>query len=179
MTLQEACLAAAADLRAIAPRLVETEAQTILALSTLRVQRDGLSGQRYSSNPVPVFFFAKKAFNAGGRDYVKQQQKKKGKGKGLGTWAGFRASLGLPTGTVNLTFTGRMFRSLTTIYTGFSGNVYTASIVAADRESAQVVQYNIERYGNFIALTPAEAADAAEATNREVRRILQVYSLLN
>ncbi|MGI4735035.1 MAG: hypothetical protein ACRYG7_07645 [Janthinobacterium lividum] len=179
MTLQDACLAAAADLRAAGPRLVQTEAQTLLALATLRVQNDGLSGRHYSSNPVPVFFFTNKALNAGGRDYIKQQQKVKGKQKGLGTWAGLRAAEGLPTDNVNLTHSGRMFRSLATIYSGFSGNIYTASIVSSDRESAKVVQYNIERYGNFLAPTPSETAEATTVTNQEVTSILGAYFKVN
>jgi hypothetical protein len=179
MTLQEACLAAAADLRAAGPRLVQTEAQNILALATLRVQNDGLSDQHYSDNPVPVFFFEKKAFNAGGQDYVKQKKKAKGKEKGLGTYKAFRTALGLYTAAVNLTFTGRIFRSLTTIYSGFSGNIYTASIVTSDSESAKILAYNMEHYGNFLAPTPSEAAEASNVTNREVLRILQAHLLVS
>lgn len=164
-TLTEAVEAAKAELLAAAPRIVLTQAQAQLALVTLRVQNEGLPGTRYSTKQVPTFFFAKRAFNAGGRAYVKANRK--------GTNEGFRAALGLYTAAVNLTFTGRMFRSLTTIYGGFSGTVYMGQIVASDRESAAKVGYNMGRYGNFLAPTATEAAEIEAVGTRELERIIQ------
>lgn len=181
MTLQEACLAAAADLRAAAPRLVQTEAQTILALSTLRVQDIGLVGKLYSNRDSPLFWFKDRALNAGGRSWLEAKKKrtKPQRKADPATWAGFRAAQGLPMAAVNLTYSGRMFRSLTTLYTGLIGNVYTANIVASDSESAKVVAYNVKRYGNFLAPTPSEATEATAATNQEVVRILGAYFKMN
>ena len=164
-TLTDAIEATKAELLAAAPRIVLTQAQTQLAVVTRRVQNDGLAGTRYSSTAVPTFFFAKRAFNAGGRAYVKKSKK--------GTYEGFRTALGLYTAAVNLTFTGRMFRSLTTVYGGFSGTVYVAQIVASDRESAAKVGYNMARYGDFLAPTTSEIADIEAVGARELDLIIQ------
>lgn len=164
-TLLDAIEATKSDLLAAAPRIVTVQAQTQLALVTLRIQKQGLAGARYSQTQVPTFFFAKRAFNAGGRAYVKANKK--------GTYAGFRAALGLPSNLVTLTFTGRMFRSLTSIYTGFTGTVYTAGIVASDQEAAALVGYNMARYGDFLAPTAAEIADIEAVGARELDLIIQ------
>jgi hypothetical protein len=139
----------------------------VLALATLRVQNQGLAGASYSGTQVPTFFFAKRAFNAGGRAYVKANKK--------GTYAGFRAALGLPSNIVTLTFTGRTFRSLTTIYAGFSGDIYSARIVASDQESARIVGYNMVRYGDFLAPTATEAAEVAAYGQQELGRIIEKF----
>jgi len=167
MTLQEVCAACKAELVNQAPRIVETQAQAVLALVTLRIQNDGLAGANYTGKLVPRFFFKTKAFNAGGRDYAKQ--------KGLGSYPGLRAASGLPSDKVTLTFTGRMFRSLTTLYSGFSGELYTARIVAADQESADKVRYNSDRYGDFLAPDSSEAAEVAQLGQTEVAKILQRF----
>lgn len=167
MILQDLIATAKAEIQVQAPRIVQTQAQTRLALVTLRIQRDGLPGRAYSTTPVPGFFFYKRAFNAGGRAYAKQK---------TGTYSGFRAALGLLNGYVNLTFTGRMFRSLTTLYAGFSGTVYQARIVASDAEAAQVVGYNMARFGDFLAPNASEAAEIAQYGQDELGRIInQVF----
>lgn len=166
MILQDFIESLKAEIVVQAPRIVQTQAQTALALVTLRIQRDGLPGRTYSTTPVPGFFFYKRAFNAGGRTYAKQK---------TGTYSGFRAALGLPNGYVTLTLTGRMFRSLTTIYAGFSGTVYQARIVASDAEAAAVVGYNMDRYGDFLAPNASEAAEIAQYGQDELARIINRF----
>lgn len=166
-TLQDTVTACKEALRAAAPRIVETQAQTVLALVTLRIQNEGLAGANYTGKLVPRFFFKAKAFNAGGRTYAKA--------KGKGSYPGFKASLGLKSDAVTLTFTGRMFRSLTTLYSGFAGDVFLARIVAADQESAAKVQYNMDRYGDFLRPESDEAATVAEVAQVEVAKIIKQY----
>lgn len=170
-TLAEAIAAVRTALPTEAPRIVQTMAQTSLALVTSRVQNQGL-GVPYSQNPVPVYLFADKALNAGGKAYVKQQQKQ---AKGLGTWAGFRGAQGLPTGSVNLTYSGRMFRALTTVYVGSSGTVYSAQITSADDETARLVGYNTLRYGDFLAPTASEQATVQQVGQGELEKIVSQY----
>jgi hypothetical protein len=166
-TLQAQVAACKQAIQAAAPRIVETQAQTALALVTLRIQNDGLTGARYTEKSVPRFFFASRAFNAGGRAYAKEKKK--------GTYPGFKAALGLRSDVVTLTFTGRMFRSLTTVYAGFTGTVYTAKIVASDQEEADKVGYNMDRYGDFLAPDAAEAADVAQVGQVELAKIIQQF----
>ncbi|GAB2865998.1 hypothetical protein [Hymenobacter ruber] len=147
------------------PRLALLYASTVLALVTLRVQSQGLTGKLYSSRPVPTFFFTKEALNAGGRNYIKKNR--------TGTWAGLRAAEGLPVDAVYLTHSGRMIRALTTTGAGNQGAVFFARIIAADAESASKVEHNLKRYGNWLLPTPSEEAEAQAAVQAEVVRILK------
>ncbi len=174
MTYTEQLQAARAAILSEAPRIVEAQAQTALALVTLRVQNEGL-GVPYSQTLVPVFFFANRTLNAGGRDYIKRQQKQKGPQRGLGTYVGLRGAQGLPTASVNLTYSGRTFRSLTTLYVGVSGTIYRAALVAADAESARVVGYNQQRYGDFLAPNASELAQVQQVGQEALAAILNQY----
>jgi hypothetical protein len=147
------------------PRLALLYAQTILALVVLRVQNQGLTGRLYSTNPIPTYFFNKEVLNAGGRAYIKKNR--------LGTWAGLRASEGLPVDAVYLTHSGRMIRSLLAANAGNQGAVFFARIQAADAESARKAEYNFQRYGNWLFPTPSEEAEATAAVADEVNRIMR------
>jgi hypothetical protein len=166
-TLEDVISQAKAAILAAGSRIAETQAQTVLALSTYRIQNQGLAGAHYSGTVVPTWFFASKAFNAGGRTYIKANKK--------GTYQGFKQALGLPGDYVSLTLTGRMFRSLTTLPASVSGTVFSSRIVAADAESAKVVQYNIVRYGDFLKPTDAEAAEIQAVGQAEVDKILTQF----
>lgn len=165
--LEEVIAQARAAILAAAPRIAETQAQTVLALSTYRIQNQGLAGARYSGTQVPTWFFKDKAFNAGGRAYIKAHKK--------GTYQGFKQALGLPSDYVSLTLTGRMFRSLTTLPASASGTVFSSRIVAADEASAKVVRYNIVRYGDFLKPTDAEAAEVQAVGQQAVDRIMKHF----
>lgn len=173
-TLQETIAAAKAEILAQAARIVRTQAQAQLALVVLRIQSQGI-GVRYSSKGVPVFFFYNKALNAKGREYVRLKQKQKDKKARLGTWEEFRQYQGLPGGFVNLTYTGRSIRSLTTTDGGNSGLVFTARIVSADQESARIIRCNLDRYGDFLAPNATEAAEIAQVAQVELSRIIQRF----
>lgn len=173
-TLQAQVEACKAALLAAAPGIVETQAQTALALVTLRIQSQGLGAYHYSPTPVPVFFFFNRALNSRGRDYVKRKEKEKGAAR-LGTWGEFRAAQGLPSDAVYLTYTGRMFRALTTQQGGQSGTTFTARIVAADQEAADKVRWNTERYGDFLSPNATEAAEVAQVGQEAANRIIQQF----
>lgn len=166
-TLASRTAQAKAALRLAAPRIVRLQAQTGLALVTLRIQRDGLPGKSYSSNLVPTYWFAKKAINSGGPAYVKKNK--------LGTWGGFRAAQGLPSDRVTLTYTGAMFRSLTPTEGVAVGTVFTAQVVASNAESAQVLGYNQARYGDFLQPSAAEAAQVAQVGKVELDKVVNLY----
>jgi hypothetical protein len=166
-TLEDVISQAKAAILAAGSRIAETQAQTVLALSTYRIQNQGLAGARYSGTVVPTWFFADKAFNAGGRAYIKANKK--------GTYQGFKQALGLPGDYVSLTLTGRMFRSLATLPASVSGTVFSSRIAAADEGSAKVVQYNIVRYGDFLKPTDAEAAEIQAVGQAEVDKILTQF----
>lgn len=166
-TLQSRVQAAKAALRNAAPGIVLTMAQTGLALVMLRIQRDGLIGKQYSATPIPTYWWERRALNAAGQTYIAQNK--------LGTWGAFRAAQGLPSALVNLTYTGAMMRSLNATAGAASGSIFSASISAADSENTTKVQYNITRYGDFLAPLPSEAATVALYGQTELDKILSFY----
>lgn len=165
-TLQARTEQAKVALRNDAPRIVRLQAQTGLALVIFRIQRDGL-GKPYSTNLIPTFLFAKRALNASGRAYVKANKR--------GTWGQFRAAQGLPSSSVNLTYTGAMFRSLNVQGGASAGTQYSARVVAADAESAQKVAFNEQRYGDFLQPNASEAADVAAVGKKEIDKVIAYY----
>lgn len=166
-TIAQQVEAASAALRNAAPRIVLLQAQTVLALVTLRVQNQGLKGQSYSSNFIPTFLFEGKELNAGGRAYLDKNP--------LGNWGGFRAAQGLTSSYVNLTYSGRMFRSLLAVGAGMQGAAAAARIVASTQEDADKVKGNTKRYGDFLAPDAAERAEVNEVARVEITRIVNTY----
>jgi len=176
MTLTDTIAACKAELLAQAPRIVETQAQTALALVTLRIQSQGL-GVPYSTKDAPLFWFKDRELNGQGKAWYEQKEKrtKPERKTDPATWEGFKKVQGYGSSSVNLTYTGRMFRSLTTIFAGFSGLIYTARIVASDEEEAKKVQYNMARYGDFLQPQGAEVAQVAEVGQVALVRIINQY----
>lgn len=164
-TLSTQLARAKAALLAAAPRITETSLQTLLTLMTLRIQRDGLPGKSYSTKEVNTSWFKANALNEAGRTYAKNNK--------LGTWEGFRQAQGLPGNPVNLTYSGGMFRSLTTAQAGSSGTVFKAKLVAADTESADKVKGNQKRYGDFLQPNTAEVAASRDYVRAEAQRLIK------
>lgn len=150
---------------AAAPALVRQMAATGLALRRLAVQQRGIVGAAYSSRLISTFYFQPQALNAGGRDYIKRNR--------LGNWAGLRAAEGLQTAFVDFTHRGRTWNSLHAQEGPGSGGVFTAPIVASDQESARILQKGFARYGNFLALEPAESAEVQQVAVVAIKRILE------
>lgn len=164
-TLQQRLERKKQELQAAGPRIAAAMAATGLALVRLRIERDGLPGKRYSTNPVPTFFFGNRTLNAGGRAYIKQNK--------TGTWGGLRAAQGLPGDRVTLSYTVRMWNSLSGGQGSGSGAVFVARLVSSDREGAAKVRWNTARYGDFLQPNARETRTVADVADREVQRILQ------
>jgi hypothetical protein len=163
LTLQQRLQAAKAQLLLQGPRIVLTQAQSALALVTLRIQREGLPGQTYSTNPVPKFWL--KPTNAAGRAYVKREKKP--------TYAGLRGAQGMETRFVNVTYTGRTIRSLTVAPAGATRLIYAARIVSSDHQSAKIIGHLVTRYGKFLAPNSQEQQQLQGYVRGEVKRIIQ------
>lgn len=152
-------------IEAAAPAIVRQQAATGLALVRLRVQQVGLKGAKYSANLIPTYLFARQALNAGERNYIKKHK--------LGNWAGLKAAGGRQSAFVDLTHSNRMWNSLTTEPGASSGGVFTARTVASDQEGADKVKRNRERYGDFLALLPAERAEVEQVGVVAIKRLLE------
>ncbi|WP_460622865.1 hypothetical protein [Hymenobacter tenuis] len=162
-TLAHVIARAKAALQAEQPRIVLTMAQTGLALAVDRLQRTGLPGRRYSTNPIPKYWL--QPTNAAGRAYVKKEKKP--------TYAGIRGAQGMETGFVNLTYSGRMLRSLQPVPAGTQAFVSFARVVSSDRENARKLERNIAREGEFLAPTAREQDSINRYAGAECDRVIQ------
>lgn len=153
------------EVQAAAPRIVLGMAAAGLALVRLRIERDGLPGKRYSTATIPTYLLYNRTLNAAGRAYIKRNP--------VGNWGGLRAAQGLPSDRVTLSYTVRMWNSLTAAGGRGGSGVYEASIVSADREGAAKVRFNKARYGDFLKPNAQEAKQVSDYADSELKRILQ------
>ncbi len=149
-TLQMQAERAKAALLAEAARITEIALRTMLALRILEVQTNGIAGAKYSTNQYSTSWLKGRELNGGGRAYIKNNKR--------GNWKGFRAAQGLPSSSVNVTYTGATIRSITAAQAGAAGTVFSAKLVSSNSESAKLIGYLMERYPAFLQFTTAEVA---------------------
>lgn len=132
------------------------------ALAERQIKEMGF-GKKYSTTPVPAFFFYGKELNKRGVTYLEGLESKGSKGKkkiediteadlldGETTWGDFRAAQGLQNKFVDLTYSGKMWASMfprdveTTLFK------YVAPLGSTNIEGQNKMNWNYERYGDFV-----------------------------
>ena len=156
------------DLKANAPDIVEEMAISGKSLVQERIQREGF-GRRYSEKYVPAFFLYGKALNAQGRAYLEEQDDK----NDLTNWKELRAAQGLQTDFVDLTYSGRMFNSLTVIRNEQAQASFAAFVGSSDQEGEKKLLYNANRYGDFLALNAEERIEIDDIARERLELILR------
>lgn len=126
------------------------EIATLVSLSgkalAERTIKDKGFGKLYSNNDIPAFFLKGKEINARGRSYLDQASKDD---KGV-SWGDFRQAQGLQNKFVDLTYSGKMWAGM------FPGEVqvnlftYIAPLGNNTTEGQKKMNWNRERYGDFI-----------------------------
>lgn len=179
------------ELKAKLERIAREAPEKLLQVATIvsitgkalseRTIKDKGFGELYSKNPIPVWFFSGKELNQKGNLYIDRKQ---GKGKkkkggqeefdGLGTWEEFRAAQGLQTGHVDLTFSGKMWAGMFPQEAYQKGTLFIAPLGHNNKEGQQEMNYNFERYGDFVGkVLKEENRDAmANVAIEEIMKIL-------
>jgi hypothetical protein len=103
-------------------------------------------GETYSENYIPAYWLDGKELNNKGKAYVKRKKKAK---EGV-NWKGFREAQGLQTAFVDLQYTGFMWRKFGIVRTEKKGSIYISYLGGTDGETQQKLDWNFERYGDFI-----------------------------
>lgn len=132
---------------------------------------DGIKGntEQYSTNVLPTFLFTGKERNQQGKKYINDNP--------LGNWGGFRKAQGLNSDNINLSYTNRMWSSITIIQTGNKDGVAYARLGTVDVEVSKYIGYLAARYGNFLRPTPEEERQIKEDGAREI--ISYIKQILN
>ncbi len=159
-----------AALAAEAPNIAMRMGQTALTLKKEESIRDGITVDgayaEYGGKPTYKSSYKSKARNSAGSAYASSG--------GKGTWGEFRAAQGLKSDKVNLFYSGRMWTALRIISQSQNGYRYSILVGASDEEAVKVLLGNLQRYGNFLAISPAQEriikddaeADVADIVNR-------------
>ena len=156
------------DLKANAPDIVEEMAIAGKSLVQERIQREGF-GKKYSEKYVPAFFLYGKAINAKGRAFLEEQDDK----NDLTNHKELRAAQGLQTAFVDLTYTGRMWNSLTVVRNEQAQASFAAFVGSSDAEGEKKLLYNANYFGDFLKPNEAEREEIDQIAKDRLESILK------
>lgn len=182
-------------------RVNESVAQSIIPIITQRIINQGIDGTgkpfgKYSTTPLPSFFFLNKATGSGAdkkvQDLIRQKQKQQGEAYRGISYEEFRRLNNLPTDHVTLSFTGETLADIGVINNQVEGAIVITSIGAkGDKTKAkynakgekvgqntteQILDYLGARYGdNILSASEEEQQIIANAQDEELQRILDKY----
>lgn len=152
------------------PRIAEVVAVTAKGLAERRMKEHGF-GIIYSNNPVPAWFFHGKELNQRGTAFLEKHgvhpktgaqgegKKKRRAKKGdadpgsfltTTTWGEFRVAQGLQAAFIDLSYSNKMWAAMSPISVEEAGGIVRALLGANNREAQNKMNWNFERYGDFI-----------------------------
>lgn len=164
-------------------------AQTALSLIKDRIinygtKADGSSFGKYSTNPLPSFFFIGKGLSGGAdaklKAELKRQRKEGIKNPGV-SYTGWRQMNNLQTDHVDLKFTGETLKDFAVLETKTDGNVVT-TIVASKNSitksngkksitTGQVAEHLADKYGDFLDCSKEEQKILLEVYEDEIQHL--------
>lgn len=127
---------------------------TAKAISERTIKDKGF-GAQYSYAEYPVWFLKGKQLNAKGLKYIQQKEREADKNDefATGNWREFREAQGLQTKHVDLTYSGKMWAGMFPQEVQISGYKYIAPLGNNTQEGQDKMNWNFERYGDFIGET--------------------------
>jgi len=177
------------------PDALTTMVVTAKALAEREIVQNGI-GAKYSKEKYPAFFLAGKELNqkgttflaAHGVDTTGKQTRNVQKGKKstkrtleyadtLVNWEEFREAQGLQGNHVDLHYSNKMYANMGPQAPEQDGEVTRVRLGATNKEAQDKMNWNYERYGNFImkALTDESKALLKQVLRDEVLIILEPF----
>lgn len=169
---------------------------TAKALAERNIKEKGF-GRVYSEHKVPAWFLHGKELNAQGTKFLadhgvqadgtqgdpkKKRRKKKGEPapepfSKLTNWKEFRGAQGLQTSHVDLSYSNKMFANMQPMPVQVEGYVYRSALGATNVEAQNKMNWNRDRYGDFIgkALGPDEIKILADTALAEVTNVVDQF----
>ena len=144
------------------------------AISERNIKEQGF-GYAYSENTVPAFFLKGKELNSVGERFIEDKIENDEETN----WKELRAAQGLQNKYVDLTFSGTMWSNMAPGEVEFNGEIVTAPLVATNREVQNKMNWNRDRYGDFIgkSLTPENYDQLYRIVIEEVLKIIRESGL--
>lgn len=152
------------------PDIAVTLTISAKALAERNIKEAGF-GAKYSQNKIPAWFLTGKELNQKGTKFLqdrgvntetgeqgepKKKRRKKGETADPGhfdkmtNWGEFRAAQGLQTAHVDLSYSNKMFANMQPVRVEQKGHVYLAPLGATNTEAQDKMNWNRDRYGDFI-----------------------------
>lgn len=152
------------------PDIAATLTISAKALAERNIKDAGF-GVLYSTNQVPAWFFHGKELNATGTKFLedhgvspvtgaqgegkKKRRKKKGdpdpgKFDKFTTWGEFRGAQGLQNAFVDLSYSNKMWANMQPVRIEQRDDVYLAPLGATNTEAQNKMNWNRDRYGDFV-----------------------------
>lgn len=134
----------------------------VKASANINAERNGIKSdsgmvETYSKNELPAYWFAGKELNRSGTTFlndlpsVEKTNKKGEKYKAkFTTWGDFREAQGLQKAHVDLAYSNEMWRGMLPGEVSVVGTKYIAPLGHTNRDGQAKMNWNYERYGNFI-----------------------------
>lgn len=135
-----------------------------------RIIKDKGFGAVYSSNDIPSIWLYDKTLNASGKSYLDNLD-------GDGTsWGKFRQVQGLQNRFVDLSYTSRMWSGMRPDDVVEKDGVFICWMGHNDNEGKQKMNWNFERYGDFLGKALEGQEDIlSEVASENVYNLLEKY----
>lgn len=175
------------------PDIAATLTLSAKAMAERKIVDEGF-GRKYSENKVPAWFLHGKEINAKGTKFLADRgvgtdgkqgdaKKKRRKKKGdpdpgsfskLTNWKEFREAQGLQTEHVDLHYSNQTFANMQPVKIVQEGNVVMAPLGATNVEAQNKMNWNRDRYGDFIgkALDEKAREQLTEVVIGEVAKVV-------
>lgn len=127
------------------------------ALAEYKIKKEGF-GAYYSTKTVPSFFLYDKTLNNRGKSYLDNLDGE------LTNWSGLREAQGLQTRFVDLSYSSKMWSGMRPDGVQEVNGVYYCVMGHNNNEGKNKMNWNFERYGDFI----GKALEGEEETLKEV-----------
>lgn len=135
------------------PDIATSVSMTGKAVAERTIKERGF-GEDYSTHEVPTFFMHGRELNGKGLTYLNGLEKQaKGKSRPTTTWGKFRQAQGLQDGHVDLTYSGKMWAGMMPQAVQINLFEYVAPLGNNSTEGQKKMDWNFERYGDFIGKT--------------------------
>ena len=147
-----------------AKKAAQTIAVTGLSLIKDRIQKNGVKGRSYSRNRIPLYYLKGKELNAGGRQYIEEQEESVHDG----SYYEFRVANGRQVRVVDLTFSSRMWNGFQFIRAyNFGVDTYCAETGGTDTEVDNKLGWAQDRYGKDVFDPTQQEQDELDEIGRD------------
>lgn len=142
------------ELPTVLPAIATSMSLTAKAIAERTIKDKGF-GDEYSLSQLPIWFLKGKQINNKGVKYIEKIEKEARKSgePATGNWREFREAQGLQTKHVDLTYSGKMWAGMFPQDVIVEGYKYIAPLGNNTIEGQEKMNWNFERYGDFIGAT--------------------------